>query len=80
MQKYVLLWNDIKDIIKNKGGKPFSDFVKDNMTIEFSTDDAIPLGEVLKFDIVVLLRSVMEKDFDYYPQIYLEKCKLKPVV
>ena len=27
----MLLWDDIKDIIENKGGKPFSNFVKDNM-------------------------------------------------
>ena len=51
LQKYMLLWNDIKDIIKNKGGKPFSDFVKDNMTFKFDTDNNIPLGKVLKFDI-----------------------------
>ena len=51
----------------------------DNMTFRIDTDDAIPLGKVLKFDVVVLLKSVMEKDFDYYPQIYLEKCKYKNV-
>ena len=75
LQKYILLWDDIKDIIENKGGKPFSDFVKDNMTFKFDTDDDIPLGKLLKFDVVILLKSVMEKDFDYYPQVYLEKCK-----
>ena len=58
LQKYMLLWNDIKDIIKNKGGKPFSDFVKDNMTFKFDTDNNIPLGKVLKFEIVMLLKNV----------------------
>ena len=77
LQKYMLLWDDIKDIIENKGGKPFSDYVKDNMTFKFDTDDDISLGKVLKFDVVILLKSVMEKDFDYYPQVYLEKCKYK---
>ena len=28
----MLLWDDIKDIIRDKGGKPSSDFIKDNMT------------------------------------------------
>ena len=64
-------------MIKNKSGKPFSDFVKDNMTFKFDTDNNISLGKVLKFDIVILLKSVIEKDFDYYPQVYLEKCKYK---
>ena len=49
LQKYMLLWDDIKDINGNKDGKPFSDFVKDNMTFKFDTDDNIPLGKVLKF-------------------------------
>ena len=77
LQKYMLLWDDIKDIIKSKGGKPFSDFVKDNMTFKFDTDDDIPLGKVLKFNMVILLKSVIEKDFDYHLQVYLEKYKYK---
>ena len=71
LQKYMLLWDDIKYVIENKGGKRFSDFVKNDMTFKFDTDDAIPLGKVLKFDVVILLKSVMEKDFD------LEECKYK---
>ena len=77
LQKYKFLWDDIKDIIENKGGKPFSNFVKDNVTFKFDTDDDISLGKVLKFDIVILLKSVIERDFDYYPQAYLEECKHK---
>ena len=75
LQKYMLLWDDIKDIIREKGGKPSSNFVKDNMTFNFDTDDDIPLGKVLKFDVVILLKSVIEQDFDYYPQVYLQECK-----
>ena len=58
-------------------GKPFSNFVKDNMTFKIDTDDDIPLKKVLKFDVVILLKSVIEQDFDYYPQIYLKECKYK---
>ena len=77
LQKYMFFWDDIKDIIENKGGKPFSNFVKDNMTFKIDTDDNIPLNKVLKFDVVILLKSVIEQDFDYYLQIYLEECKYK---
>ena len=77
LKKYTLLWDDIKDIIRDKGGKPSSDFIKDNMTFKFDTGDCIPLGKVLKFDIIILLKNVMEQDFDYYPQVYLDKCKYK---
>ena len=77
LKNYMLLWDDIKDIIANKGDKPFSNFVKDNMTFKIDTDDDIPLNKVLKFDVVILLISVIEQDFDYYLQIYLEECKYK---
>ena len=52
-------------------------FVKDNMTFKIDTDDDIILNKVLKFDVVILLKSVTENDFDYYPQVYLEECKYK---
>ena len=73
----MLLWDDIKNLIRDKGGKPSSDFIKDNMTFKFDTDDYIPLGKVLKFDVIVLLKNVIKQDFDYYPQVYLDKCKYK---
>ena len=75
-KKYMLLWDDIKDIIRDKGGRPSSDFIKDNMTFKFDTDDYIPLGKVLKFN-VIIFKNVIENDFDYYPQVYLEECKYK---
>ena len=52
----MLLWDDIKDIIRDKDGKLFSDFIKDNMIFKFDTDDYIPLGKVLKFDVIILLK------------------------
>ena len=72
----MLLWDD-KDIIRDKGGKSSSDFIKNNMTFKFDTDDYIPLVKVLKFDVIILLKNVIENDFDYYPQVYLDECKYK---
>ena len=43
LQKYLLLRDYIKDMIENKGGKLFSNFVKDNTTFKIDTDDDIPL-------------------------------------
>ena len=77
LQKILFLSEYIKDIIENKGGKPFSDFFKDNMTFKIDTNDDIPLNKVLKFDVVILLKSAIEKDFDYYQQVYFEECKYK---
>ena len=77
LQKILFLSEYIKDIIENKGGKPFSDFFKDNMTFKIDNNDDIPLNKVLKFDVVILLKSAIEKDFDYYQQVYFEECKYK---
>ena len=77
LQKILFLSEYIKDIIENKGGKPFSDFFKDNMAFKIDTNDDIPLNKVLKFDVVILLKSAIEKDFDYYQQVYFEECKYK---
>ena len=77
LQKYMSLWDDIKDVIKHTGGNPSGDFVKDNMTFKFDTDDNIPLGKALKFNIVIFLKSIIEQDFDYYLQVYLKECKYK---
>ena len=77
LKKYMLLWYDIKDIIRDKGGNPSSDSITDNMTFKFDTDDYIPLGKVLKFDVTTLLKNVIGNDFDYYPQVYLDECKYK---
>ena len=35
------------------------------------------LGKVLKLDVIILLKNVIENDFDYYLQVYLEECKYK---
>ena len=74
---YMFLWDDIKGIIRDKSGKTSSDFIKDNVTFKLDTDDYIPLGKVLKFDVIILLKNVIESDFDYYPQVCLEECKYK---
>ena len=31
----------------------------------------------LTFDVIILLKNVIENDFDYYSQVYLEECKYK---
>ena len=72
LKKYRILWDDIKDMIGDKGGKPSIDFNKNDMTFKFDTDDYIPLGKVSKFNVIIFLKIVIENDFDY-----LEECKYK---
>ena len=75
IQKYSLFWDDVKDHIEKAGGSPSSKYAKDNMTIKLDTKYTVLINKVLKFNITLLLRSVIENDFNYYPQLFLDSCE-----
>ena len=62
--KYAEVWNRIKNQIKKN---------KDYMKIKFNSDDKLPLNKALKFhSVVIIIRSVFERDGKYYPEIFLD--------
>ena len=70
IQKYSLFWDGVKDHIETPGK-----YAKDNMTIKFNTKHTVPINKVLKFNITLLLRSVIKDDFNYYLQLFLDSCE-----
>ena len=43
------------------------------MKIKFDSDDNSPLNKVLKFHaVIIIIRSVFERDGKYYSQIFLD--------
>ena len=45
------------------------------MKIKFNTDDNISLNKIIYFPtITIIIRSVTQKDDNYYSQIFLDKC------
>ena len=74
-QRYSLFWDDVKDHIEEVGGNLSSKYGKDNMTVKFNTKNTVPINKLLKFNINLLLKSVMEDDFNYYPQLFLDSCE-----
>ena len=45
------------------------------MKIKFNSDDSLPLNKTLKLhNMTIIVRSVFEKDGQYYPQVFLEEC------
>ena len=43
------------------------------MKIKFDSDDDLPLNTVLKFRVLtIIIRCILEKDGEYYPQIFLD--------
>ena len=75
LQKYLLFWYDVKSNIEKVGGNQFSKYVNYNMTIKFDTKHTVPINKVLKFNITLLLRSVVENGFNYYLQLFLDSCE-----
>ena len=70
LQRYSLFWDDVKDHIEEVGGNPSSKYGKDNMTIKYNTKNTVPINKLLKFNIALLLKSIIEDDFNYYPQLF----------
>ena len=78
LERYAELWDGIKNEIETindgKEGKYDEDFMK----IKFDTDDDLPLNKLLKlYMLTIVVRSALEEDSKYYPQIYLDECLYK---
>ena len=45
------------------------------MKIKLNSDDNLPLNKILKFRIlIIIIRTILEKDDKYHPGIFLDDC------
>ena len=64
-----MVWTSIKDKI-NPGIK-----IKDYDKFRFNSDIDLPLNTIIEFrSLLVNVSCVIEKDNEYYPEIYLDEC------
>ena len=50
------------------------------MNIGFESDDVLPLGKILNIlDMIIVVRSVLQKDNKYYPIVCLHECVYESV-
>ena len=64
-----MVWTSIEDEI-NPGIK-----IKDYNTFRFNSDINFPLNTIIEFrSLVINISSIIEKDNEYYPEIYLDEC------
>ena len=64
-----MVWTSIKDKI-NPDIK-----IKDYDKFRFNSDTDLPLNTIIEFrSLVINISCVIEKDNEYYPEIYLDKC------
>ena len=48
------------------------------MKIGFESNDDLPLGKILSIpSMKIVVKSVLQKDSKYYPQVYLHECGYK---
>ena len=75
LKKYAEVWKGIKNQIKKINNSSVGEYGKDYMKIKFDSSDNLPLNEILKFHVlIIIIRNIFEKDGKYYPQIFLEDC------
>ena len=71
--KYTQIWSEIKDQIKKINNDSVSEYDKDYIKIKTESDDNLPLNKVLKFyTVIIIIRTVFERDGKYYSQIFLD--------
>ena len=64
-----MVWSSIKDKI-NPGIK-----IKDYDKFRFNSDIDLPVNTIIEFhSLLINVSCVIEKDNEYYPEIYLDKC------
>ena len=78
LERYAELWDGIKNEIETINGGKEGKYDEDFMKIKFDTDDDLPLNKLLKlYMLTIVVRSALEEDSKYYPQIYLDECLYK---
>ena len=74
LEKYTELWDGIKYQIKTINGGKSIEYEKDFMKIKFSSDDNLPLNQILKLRMLtVIVRSVFQEDNKYDTQCILDE-------
>ena len=66
------VFNTLREYIENK---VILDKIDGFDKIRFSSDIDLPLGTLIQFKILtIIIRCIIKKDDNYYPEIYLDEC------
>ena len=75
LEKYAKIWDEIKYHVQTKSAVKSGEYEKNYMRIKFNLDDSFPLNKILKLHMLtIIVRSVLEEDGKYYPQVFLDEC------
>ena len=69
---YTRIWEEIEKVINEAADNKLSDYSKDYSVIMFDSDDVLPLNSMINIrSLTIIIKSVLRKDNNFYPQIYL---------
>ena len=76
IRSFDTIWKIIENkITSNNFSNNFSDKIKDCDKFRFNSDIDLPLDTLIEFrSLVINVSCVIEKDNEYYPEIYLDEC------
>ena len=68
---YMRIWEEIKKVINEVADNKLGNSSKDYSVIMFDSDDILPLNSMINIrSLTIIIRSVLSKDNNFYPQIY----------
>ena len=78
LQNYIELWDEIKDQIETINCDYPIKYGKDFIKARFESNDDLPLSKILSIPVcIIIVKSVFQKDNNYYPQVLLYECLYK---
>ena len=77
---YTRIWEETKKVINKVADNELGDYSKDYSVIMFDSDDVLPLNSMINIlSLTIIIKSVLRKDNNFYPQIYLNYCSYDKV-
>ena len=75
LQNYTELCDEVEDQIKTINGDNPSEYGKDFIKARFESNDDLPLGKISNISVcIIVVKSVFQRDNNYYPQVLLYEC------
>ena len=75
LKSYTEVWDEVKGLIKTISGNIPIEYGKDFIKARFESNDDLPLRKILNIPVcIIFLKSVFQRDNNYYPQVLLYEC------
>ena len=75
LENYTELWDEAKDQIKIISGHNPIEYGKNFIKARFESNDDLPLCKLLNNPVcIIVVKSVFQRDSNYYPQVLLYEC------